>query len=70
MSMSATNQNQLNQNLYKNLNAEEKILLDECMSRIMRHVDKNLEKAAELKTVARLLTFRWLLSGMTQKTEN
>lgn len=42
--------------------AEELAMLNECMSKIKQHVDKNIDRSNDPKKVSRLLTFRWYVN--------
>ncbi|WP_147303068.1 hypothetical protein [Marinoscillum furvescens] len=55
------NKNQCD-SLTEDLTEEELAVLDECMSKIRQHVDKNIDRANDPKAVSRLLTFRWYVN--------
>lgn len=63
-------QEQINYDIFNDLTSSEKRLFEGCMTRIMRHVDKNIERAKEPASATRMLTVRWLIHKNLQKADN
>lgn len=60
--MILANQTQTKEVLSEDFDAEEMMLLEACVSRIKKHLEKNLESAQNADQVSRLLDAQWYIS--------
>lgn len=63
--MTVTNQKQY-ADLSKDFDVEEMAMMQECLIKIRKHVERNLESATDQDQVSRLMDFQWHLNANFQ----